>query len=87
MQRLARSDASVGRPLRLMALAASCALVVSGCQQGVAEERSDAACTDGVDNDGDGLVDCADPDCRARSICAPADAGREARLGDLRFAL
>lgn len=26
-------------------------------------------CTDGVDNDGDGLVDCADPDCSADPSC------------------
>ena len=28
-------------------------------------------CTDGVDNDGDGLTDCADPDCAGISICGP----------------
>jgi len=82
MQRLARCDAHEGGPLRLAALAA--ALALAGCQQGVVEERSDAACKDGLDNDGDGLVDCADPDCRARPICATADAGREARLPDQR---
>jgi hypothetical protein len=26
-------------------------------------------CTDGVDNDGDGLTDCADPDCASHSYC------------------
>ena len=30
-----------------------------------AQERSARACADGLDNDGDGRVDCADPDCRA----------------------
>lgn len=30
------------------------------------------ACSDGIDNDGDGLTDCADPDCANTSPCAPA---------------
>ena len=29
-----------------------------------------AGCSDGVDNDGDGLIDCRDPDCRATAACA-----------------
>ena len=33
---------------------------------------AETLCTDGVDNDGDGLADCADPDCLSQSICAPA---------------
>ncbi len=28
------------------------------------KESSLAQCTDGIDNDGDGLIDCADPDCK-----------------------
>lgn len=28
-------------------------------------------CLDGMDNDGDGLADCADPDCHGTSACAP----------------
>jgi cysteine-rich repeat protein len=31
----------------------------------------DEVCTDGIDNDGDALVDCADPDCTRRNICKP----------------
>ena len=27
-------------------------------------------CEDGVDTDGDGLIDCEDPDCQQRSTCA-----------------
>lgn len=34
-------------------------------------ERSLAACSDGVDNDGDGKVDCADTKCATFSVCAP----------------
>jgi subtilisin-like proprotein convertase family protein len=29
------------------------------------------ACQDGIDNDGDGLVDCADPDCADLLLCVP----------------
>lgn len=28
-------------------------------------------CTDGIDNDGDGLIDCADPDCVGHPACIP----------------
>jgi hypothetical protein len=31
-------------------------------------------CNDGVDNDCDGLIDCADPDCSANPACLPTDA-------------
>jgi V8-like Glu-specific endopeptidase len=31
-------------------------------------------CTNGVDDDGDGAVDCADPDCASDPICAPPPA-------------
>ena len=34
-------------------------------------------CGDGVDNDGDGLVDCADPDCATAPRCAPRPAPHE----------
>lgn len=36
------------------------------------EERSNAACTDRLDNDGDGRVDCDDPDCRDADACGSA---------------
>ncbi len=39
---------------------------------------SDENCTDGVDNDGDGLADCADPDCAA----TPCDDGLFCTSGD-----
>ncbi len=35
-----------------------------------AAENTRAACTDGVDNDGDGHVDCADQDCQDFTFCA-----------------
>jgi len=33
--------------------------------------ESETLCTDGMDNDGDGLIDCADPDCGGISVCGP----------------
>jgi hypothetical protein len=38
-------------------------------------EMGDGACSDGIDNDGDTIVDCADPDCADAAVCraqAPA---------------
>ena len=35
-------------------------------------ENADQACRDQVDNDGDGLVDCADPDCLSAPTCGAA---------------
>ncbi len=33
---------------------------------------TETQCGDGVDNDGDGFVDCRDPDCASSATCAPA---------------
>ncbi len=38
---------------------------------GTASENTDSACSDGIDNDEDGLVDCADPNCATTVPCAP----------------
>lgn len=57
----------VGAPIALLVLALFVAL--SACpasQQGIEQPES---CLDGKDNDGDGLVDCDDPDCRRLAIC------------------
>ncbi len=42
-----------------------------------AEQPPEASCDDGLDDDGDGLVDCADPGCVSEMACAeiPADPG------------
>jgi len=53
-------------------------VIAAGCSEEVGFERSAAECSDGKDNDGDGLVDCVDPDCRARPECLP-DASLERR--------
>ncbi len=39
------------------------------CVGGAGGEPVEKKCKDGVDNDGDGLVDCADPDCANRGFC------------------
>ena len=38
---------------------------------GTGSETTDSACSDGMDNDDDGLVDCADPNCTTTVPCAP----------------
>lgn len=47
-----------------------------------------AFCTDWADNDGDGLVDCADPDCSATAVCAgeACTDGRTAALQPMHLA-
>ncbi|MFO7564845.1 MAG: hypothetical protein R6X02_19530 [Enhygromyxa sp.] len=45
-------------------------------------ERTDFTCSDGIDNDGDGFIDCADIGCRLGTevtVCQPA--------GDIRFSV
>ena len=39
-------------------------------------------CNNGVDDDGDGLVDCADPDCNADPITTDVDKDGDVDLGD-----
>ncbi len=38
------------------------------------EFEQGSACTDGLDNDLDGAIDCGDPDCETAAACAPAGA-------------
>ena len=38
-------------------------------------ENTIAVCRDGADNDGDGLADCADPDCQVFVVCTEVDSG------------
>ncbi|MDD9947746.1 MAG: hypothetical protein OXU20_42285 [Myxococcales bacterium] len=42
------------------------------CGRGISGEFTPLACGDKVDNDGDGLADCKDPDCRGLNACAPS---------------
>ena len=64
-------------------LLAALTLVVAGCSDDVPTERDEASCSDKKDNDGDGRVDCLDPDCRPLQICgAPRpDFGADAPMG------
>ena len=36
---------------------------------------AESACGNGIDDDGDGLIDCADPDCAADSACSAVEVG------------
>jgi hypothetical protein len=49
----------------LLGAASSCSSSVAGIEWG-------AACSDGKDNDLDGLIDCADPDCASSPYCSHA---------------
>ncbi|HEY3445976.1 MAG TPA: hypothetical protein VGK67_06395 [Myxococcales bacterium] len=49
-------------------------------------EAKEASCVDRLDEDGDGLTDCDDPDCAAYSACAPRPArtcSRQSDCGDI----
>lgn len=46
---------------------------------GTGSETSFIACVNDVDDDGDGLIDCADPDCAVHEVCAAMDAGMSGR--------
>jgi hypothetical protein len=63
------------RWLVLLLSICSLCLSVSGCSDDIEVERSATECADGRDNDGDQLIDCDDPDCRARPFCASAKDG------------
>ena len=43
--------------------------------QGIQPEDTDALCSDGVDNDADGLVDCSDSECQLLAVCGGDPAG------------
>ena len=48
-------------------------LLVVGCPVDITEGNVPGDCIDGVDNDGDGLLDCADPSCAEVSDCIDGD--------------
>ena len=56
------------------AMTSHCVSVGEGCTPGCTpppSEVPDSTCTDGWDNDCDGLTDCADPDCQPDPGCTP----------------
>jgi hypothetical protein len=73
LRRRARAGAvrAGGRHLGLVALAASCAActLVTDFDTSSLAEDSDALCADEVDNDGNGLADCADFGCLDKPSC------------------
>jgi hypothetical protein len=46
-----------------------------GCGEPPLEKAAEGSCVDGVDEDGDGLVDCEDADCLEAAGCVEADCG------------
>lgn len=55
--------------MRLAPLVSACLVVVFACSDPrVAEDRA-AACSNDIDDDADGLVDCDDPDCAGTDAC------------------
>jgi hypothetical protein len=56
---------------------------LGSCSSSVAETESGASCSDGKDNDQDGLIDCQDPDCKPLAICGGrVDAGHDLAPSD-----
>ena len=44
------------------------------CSNLTCRATTEVLCTDGLDNDGDGLIDCADPECPAGATCDDSNA-------------
>lgn len=64
-------------------VALTCALGLGCGDDDVAAELSAAECSDGVDNDGDGAIDCADVGCRTHAFCEGVDGGSDRDAGDV----
>ena len=73
MQRAAGHWPQFGRE-RPLVLAAFAALAL-GCGSSGGPEVGEGPCSNGIDDDGDMLADCADPACRLFSWCSVGDAG------------
>ena len=61
----------IGRAWQLAPLV--CVLLALGCAVGDIEGDEPDECSDGADNDRDGLFDCGDPDCAGSAACAGDD--------------
>ncbi len=61
------------RPLLLLLFFATLALLLPACEGGGAEGSIDGECSDGIDNDGDSIIDCEDPDCYSSADCGATD--------------
>ncbi len=75
----ARAIAPRARALIVALGLAGSGLLSAGCPGGTSGIEPAERCLDGKDNDGDGLIDCDDMDCRTLPICggafAPPDQG------------
>ena len=64
--------------MRALVIAAALVAAAASAHAQPAAENTRAACTDRVDNDGDGHVDCDDQDCQDFTFCAAAAMPRSA---------
>lgn len=59
-----------------LGLALLTGLAATACSgRNVASEQGASQCSDSLDNDGDGKIDCADPDCLSMAFCSPGSDG------------
>jgi len=56
----------------IQAYAAYSGVTLTVSAAGAGSPTTETSCTDGVDNDSDGNVDCADTDCAGNSACGPS---------------
>jgi len=49
------------------------AVALWGCEETVGEGHEPGECSDGIDNDGDALIDCNDDDCAGATVCSGDD--------------
>jgi hypothetical protein len=56
-------------PLPTLAIVVGALVAVAACTEPVVLEDRPAACLNGKDDDGDGLIDCEDPDCVGTGVC------------------
>jgi len=61
--------------MRFILLVLMMVMSLSGCDDGGARKlpANELACTDGIDDDGDGALDCDDPDCATDEACLPVE--------------
>lgn len=68
---LAECIGDPGGPTCQGCMATSCSTMVDGCLADACQGPVELACDDGLDDDGDGPVDCADSDCAGDPVCGP----------------
>lgn len=68
--------------MRAISLIAGCSLLVFACSEPRVSEDRAAACSNHLDDDGDGLIDCEDPDCAGTEACEKTSATCENGIDD-----